>query len=439
MQVVSGFGPFGGGAFGGDDAFGQMSAMFNQIIASFGGDPASGWSHAKQLAGAIANEGQPEANVDPVERLRVEELARVAELQVAQITGLSITGTGRGPLVSAVNRTQWADASLDAYRPLFERLTDSLGKVMREQLADVEPEELEELGPAFGDTDPREFLSGLSQMLGPVMLSMMAGSTVGQLGRRSFGSYDLPIPRPLDEPVLVVVSNLDAFGTDWSLPPDDLRLWICLEELAHRAVLGLPHVRGRIGDLLARHASGFTADPTGIEERLGDLDLSDPGGMAALGDLLGDPDIVLGAIRSPEQAALLPYIDAAVTVVEGYVDWVLDQVGGRLLTSFSQLAEALRRRRVETDQASRFVERLFGLELTQDKLDRGSAFIDGVVERAGADALAKLWDSPEGLPTPAEVDAPGLWLARLSPDADHELPDLPHDAGEIPDFPDLDS
>ena len=37
----------------------------------------------------------------------------------------------------------------------------------------------------------------------------------------------------------------------------------------------------------------------------------------------------------------------------------------------------------------------------------------GVVERAGDEALARLWVSPRELPTPAEVDAPGLWLARI--------------------------
>jgi uncharacterized protein (DUF2342 family) len=44
---------------------------------------------------------------------------------------------------------------------------------------------------------------------------------------------------------------------------------------------------------------------------------------------------------------------------------------------------------------------------------RGRSFVGGVVERAGANGLARLWESPTTLPTPAEVDAPGLWLARL--------------------------
>jgi uncharacterized protein (DUF2342 family) len=36
-----------------------------------------------------------------------------------------------------------------------------------------------------------------------------------------------------------------------------------------------------------------------------------------------------------------------------------------------------------------------------------------VVERAGEDALPRLWANEDDLPTPAEVDAPGLWLARI--------------------------
>jgi len=36
-----------------------------------------------------------------------------------------------------------------------------------------------------------------------------------------------------------------------------------------------------------------------------------------------------------------------------------------------------------------------------------------VVERAGTDGLRRLFTHPDNLPTPAEVDAAGLWLARI--------------------------
>ena len=42
--------------------------------------------------------------------------------------------------------------------------------------------------------------------------------------------------------------------------------------------------------------------------------------------------------------------------------------------------------------------------------------VDGVVERGGESALARLWESARELPTPNEVVAPGLWLARIDID-----------------------
>ena len=70
-------------------------------------------------------------------------------------------------------------------------------------------------------------------------------------------------------------------------------------------------------------------------------------------------------------------------------------------------------------KGDRFVEKLFGLELSQKQYDRGEAFVRGVVERAGRDGLARLWTSTRELPTPNEVDAPGLWWERINlPDPD---------------------
>ena len=40
-----------------------------------------------------------------------------------------------------------------------------------------------------------------------------------------------------------------------------------------------------------------------------------------------------------------------------------------------------------------------------------------MVERAGFEGLDPLWDDVKFLPTPAEIAAPGLWLARI------EIPD----------------
>lgn len=371
------------------------------------------WDNARQVAISVATEGQSEANVDPVERMGIEQLARVAELHVADVTGLP-TAHGSGPVgIVPVNRTRWVTDSLEAYRPLVERLAAALSP------ADSELEDLQGL-----DGDPDDpmagMFSGMYQMLQPMMLAMTAGSMVGHLGRRSLGQYDLPIPRPSSGPhvddLLLIVPNLDIFADEWSLPAADLRLWICVHEIAHHAVLGVPHVRDRLDDLLTRYVSSFANDFTALEDRIGHIDPTDPNALAGLQELIGSPDVILGVITSSEQLRLRPELDAIVAVVVGVVDHVLDVVGGTLISDYAMLTEALRRRRVEAAESDRFVERLFGLELAQSTYDRGSAFVDGVIDRAGEDGLRRLWSGPASLPTPAEVDAPGLWLARLDLD-----------------------
>jgi putative hydrolase len=178
-------------------------------------------------------------------------------------------------------------------------------------------------------------------------------------------------------------------------------------------VLRVPHVRARLDDLLLRYVSSFEPDTGALEERFGSLELGDPSSMAGLQSLFGDPQVLLGAMQSPAQRELLPGFEALVSAIVGYVDRVVDLAGQRLLQNHGMLAEAVRRRRVEADPSDRFVDRLFGLELTQAAYDRGNAFVAGVVERAGDDGLVRLWESERTLPTPAELDAPGLWLARI--------------------------
>lgn len=427
--------------------FGDMSEGLNQIFQLFGGPGGLGgagvpnWEQARQAAGALASEGRPESNVDPLVRMQFEQLARVAELQVTQATGLTLSRSGRGLTIAPVNRTQWAAATVDAYRPLFEKLASSLGRMMTAQLDELSGDDIDEMSemlpPGLG-IDMSSIMAGMSGFIGPIMLVTMAGSTVGQLGSRAFGAYDLPIPRPPSDQLAVIATAIDEFGTDWSLPLDDLRLYVCLDEMTHHAVLSQPHVHERLTFLLAQHADGFEADTAALEEHLGPIDMSDPSAMASLQNSLGNPEFMLNAIRSERQREILPLIDTLVGCIEGYVDWVVDSVGAKLLGSYPMVSEALRRRRVETTEASRFVERLFGLELTQAKIDQGAEFIDGVFSRGGHAALAALWADVEHLPTPNELRAPGLWLARVGlADDDQPLPELESDPG-IPDFPDLD-
>jgi putative hydrolase len=251
-------------------------------------------------------------------------------------------------------------------------------------------------------------------VLGPVLLGAQAGSLAGFLARRALGQYDLPIPRPASDELMMVPTTITSFAEDWSLPIDDVRLWVCLSELAHHAVLGRPHVRERMDALLLAYVRGFRVDPTALSGQLEGFDLSDP---TALPAVMSNPEALLGAIQTPGQQETLDQLGALVAALEGYVDHVLDTIGQRLITSYPSLTEALRRRRAEDTDADKLIEQLLGLRLGQATFERGNAFVGGVTERAGEDGLSRLWRTARELPTPAEVDAPGLWLERI------DLPD----------------
>ena len=387
-------GPFGGSGNPFEGLFGELAKLLSN-------QGAVNVEVARQLSQWLATEGQPEANPEPVERIRLEELVRVAELHVSDATGLPTSVTGRPLQVAAVGRGEWARRALDAYRPLFEALASALSTG-------------EEEGEG-ADTDPTtELLGGISEVVGPLLLGMQAGSMVGHLARRALSQYELPVPRPPSDELVLVPVNMNEFATDWSLSLDDVRLWLCLSEVTHHAVLGRPHVRDRLNDLLRSYVGGFRPDPSALEDRLTAIDPTDPSSFQAV---LGDPSELLGAMETPEQRQVLARIEALVAAMEGYTDHVMDLVGQRLVGGYGALVEALRRRRAERGEGERFVARLFGLDVSPAQYDRGRKFVSGVVERAGEDGLARLWHSARELPTPAEVDAPGLWLERI------DLPD----------------
>jgi putative hydrolase len=376
--------------------------MFGDIARMMQGQGPLNWDIARQFAAMAASGGVSEANVDPKVRMELDELARIADMQVQQVTDLPTAVEGRPVSLVVMTPGTWAQRTLDDYRPLVTELATSLGQ--RGDMGELDDDA----------TDPMaQMFAGLSKMMAPSMLGMAVGSMVGHLAARAFGQYDLPIPRPRGSELLIVPQTIDAFAEDWSLPLDELRLWVCLQEITAHAVLAVPHLRDALESQVRRHVAGFRPDASAIADRLGAVDLGDADALQALQKTLGDPEVLLGAVQTPEQRAALPYLDALVSVIVGYVDHAVDTGAAHLLGNPGQVAEAVRRRRIESSPDDVFVSKLLGLTLSRQQVDRGRAFVAGVVERAGDDGLRQLFESADSIPTPNEVDAPGLWLARL--------------------------
>ena len=157
--------------FGGLPFLGDLGKIFNH-------QGPIAWDVARQFAYQIATDGVSETNVDPLHRIKLSEFARVAELQVANVTSLDIASSGQPISVEVVTKAQWASATLDAYRPLLDRLAG--------RLAQGGPP------PEVSEADA-QILDGLLKALNPMMMAMSAGSIAGHLATKAFGNYVLPL------------------------------------------------------------------------------------------------------------------------------------------------------------------------------------------------------------------------------------------------------
>jgi len=388
--------PFGG-LFGGGAIFGDMMKMFTQ-------QGPIHWDTARQVSAMTSTGGVPEANVDPAVRIAYTELARIAAHHVVEVTGLGDPTRAVAIDPMCVTPGEWSRRTLEDYRPLFTDLATSLGS--RTDL--VDPVESTEQDPFA------TFFAGITNMIAPMTMGMTIGSMVGLLAKRSFGQYDVPLPRPTDRGLMIVPGNIDAFASDWSLDLDEVRMWILIRELVIDTMFQVPHVRDTVHSLVRDFVASFRPDPNAITERLAGLDAGDPQEMmASLQRLLGDPELLLGAVRSPEQSEIQPRLDAMLGLVIGWSDHMTDTIGSMVLGNPTRIAEAVRRQRIEAGDETVFVEKLLGLHLNRRQVERGRHFVNGILERSGAEGMRALYKGVEYLPTSAELDAPGLWLARI--------------------------
>ena len=253
-------------------------------------------------------------------------------------------------------------------------------------------------------------LSQFALTLGPVLLGMQFGSAAGHLARRAFGQYALPLPWPESNTLLLVPGNVATFAEDWSLPLQEVQLWVCLRELTMHAVMTRPGVRSSLIHPAGRRRGPRRRVPAvhgGAPRRRAWATRPHSRGCSS------DPESLLADLISPEQRHISNALTALTTSIGAYVDHVTAGIAATLTSSPAALREAWYRYRVEDAKGEQAFAGLFGLNVGQAEVDRGAHFIDGVVERAGEEALTRLWADERDLPTPAEVDAPGLWLARI--------------------------
>jgi putative hydrolase len=380
-----------------DDAFSDVPLLreLQRVLLSSSG-PVN-WELARQVGIASASWGAEDTAPSEDDRGGLEGAVRMAELTVADLTGMD--APAEVSRVRAVRRGEWVQANVQGLRGLFEPGAEQMARA----LARARPEE-----PADVPEGAQLFTEVFDRMA-PLLMGAQVGMVLGYLGQRVLGQYELPLPRTDQPGLLFVVPNIATFEEEWSLPSDEFRAWVALHETTHAFDLGRPWVRDHFLGLVREVAEGMEFDLTGLQERLEGLDLSDPGRIS---EALGG-DLLTGALND-EQRLLLRRIQAFMSAAEGHADHVMAEIGRSRLPSFDRIDEAMRRRHEGRSQEERAAERLLGIDMKLEQYRLGRAFCDRVVELTDERTLARMWDSAESLPSMPELEEPRLWLARIA-------------------------
>ena len=364
------------------------------------------WGTARRVAGfAARSDHVPDVGQD------LAALAAEFEPRVSAYTGL--VPTAPIPRPELVSRQGWAEANLVAMEDLMQPVEQRLG------------ERFQSAGRLAG---PLRAAAGTA-------LAAELGLVTGYMSQRVLGQYELSLLAGTARPrLLFVASNLLGGANALAVDRDAFIRGVTVHEMTHALQFGgVPWLRDHLGGLLREYlatvdvsfdvkgegsASEGQADGArtgaaaggrtgGLLGRLRDLDLPDPadlaerfreGGLAAL-------------VQTEDQRRLMDRMQAAMAVVEGHAEHVMDALAPELVPQHEGLREAMDRRRASRSAPERVLMRLLGMEMKMRQYRLGKEFCDAVVAEGGIAGLNRVWRAPEALPTLAQLERPHEWMA----------------------------
>ncbi len=421
-------GLFGGGIGSGAGGANPFAGLISQLG---GGGQGFNYDTARHTAIWSAAGGEVEPNLDPMERIRFEDLLRRVFAVVSST--LSIDGLTQ-PTIEVTTRSGFAAEFLSELRPLFNAIASGLANPTSPTSQSDNPDDAD---------DDSEFaaIGQMMAMFGPMTLAPQVGSLIGEVAKHALGSSDLLIAA--DElganngkRLLVVPANIASFATEWSISEESARIHAVIVALTVKSVLSIPHIQKRLSALLQAHAAATRVDvnsmtnniqgllgsiggPDGIDLStfgIGTPGSSTPGGLDAsnpnIRALTGDRGIP-GITETVEQAQIRRNLRTLLIPIIGVIDYAVAVAGARLIGDNRQVMEAWRRRRAHPNDGTKSLSLLLGCSTPTADVEAATAFVGGVMQRVGPSGFEALWTSDASLPTEAEVMAPGLWLARL--------------------------
>ena len=357
------------------------------------------WELARQVGIALASWGTEDPPGTEQDQREVRDTVRMAELAVADFTSLPLPADMAE--VKGLRRAEWVEANVRGLQAFLDPVAHKLSEAMKGAQGNAFPMPPEMQGS-------NELLEMVMDKMVPLLLGVQVGSVLGYLGQRVLGQYDLAVPRPSGS-LYFVIPNIARFERDWSMDRREFRAWVALHEVTHRFEFARPWIREHFVNLVTDLIEHAEIDLSALERRLEGVDLSNPEALADASEVVGN---LFGEATDPEQRLRIARVQAFMASVEGYGDHVMEALGRKMLKSFPQIEEAVRRYR-EGGGADRALEQLLGLEMKMEQYRLGKAFCTTVAEATDEATLARMWGSAESLPSMPELEEPTLWLARM--------------------------
>ncbi len=291
---------------------------------------------------------------------------------------------------AVVSRGDWAVANIATFQNLLSRVEEQLVRRTAAAGGGVAPE--------------------IAALVNRFLSTQQVGLLLGYLGSRVLGQYDIALLSAESKPgrLLFVEENIRATARTLDVPLDDFRLWICLHESTHAFELEAhAWLRPYLAERIERQVTGLLDDVRSF--RLRNI-------TGAIRRSRSSSDPPLAGLLSAEQRRLLQETQVIMSVMEGFSDWVMDEIGADLIPNLPEVRRRFEARRDQRRRGiDRIIARLTGLDMKLEQYRRGERFVAGIVRLGGRDALGRLWAGPESMPSDAELDDPAAWVRRALP------------------------
>jgi coenzyme F420 biosynthesis associated uncharacterized protein len=292
-----------------------------------------------------------------------------------------------------VDREGWIHANADSFKALMSKAEADLIELL--------------LPPGSG------LVKSSMAIANRMVTTRQVGFFLGYLGQRVLGQYDVALITAESTPgrLLFVEENIRRTAAALDVPLDAFRMWIALHETTHAFEFEAhPWLRPYLAERLERQMASLS---TGLDamsrDALGHL------GRALRGASAGES--WMEGLMTPDQRREFREMQAVMSLMEGFSDYIMDEVGRELVPDVETISARFHARREQKSGFERAMMRITGMDLKMEQYRKGAEFVAAVAGARGAEALRTLWLGPHTLPLPEEIDLPSRWLARVLPES----------------------